>query len=141
MWIRDRSLAYDHKVNTAWCDQISWTEEPAQTYTYDSNGKLKSVTKSSQSTDTYTCLLYTSPGKTLGPPCSPPARRAGKTLGSPCSPPARWARKTPGPPCSPPARWAGKTPESPSFLVSLQAGWKRIPYFLPPVQNRETLRH
>lgn len=48
------SLAYDHNVNTAWFDQISLTEEPAQTYTYDSNGKLKSVTKSSQSTDTYT---------------------------------------------------------------------------------------
>ena len=48
------SLAYDYNVNTAWFDQISLTEEPAQTYTYDSNGKLKTVTTSAQSTDTYT---------------------------------------------------------------------------------------
>ncbi len=48
------SLAYDYNVNTAWFDQVSLTEEPAQTYTYDSNGKLKTVTTSAQSTDTYT---------------------------------------------------------------------------------------
>ncbi len=48
------SLAYDYNINTAWFDEISLTEEPAQTYTYDSNGKLKTVTSSAQSADTYT---------------------------------------------------------------------------------------
>ena len=55
------SLAYDYNVNTAWFDQVSLTEEPAQTYTYDSNGKLKTVTTSAQSTDTYT---YSGPNLT-----------------------------------------------------------------------------
>ena len=47
-------LAYDYNINTAWFDQITLTEEPAQTYTYDDNGKLKVVTSSSQSDENYT---------------------------------------------------------------------------------------
>ena len=47
-------LAYDYNINTAWYDQITLTEEPAQTYTYDDNGKLKVVTSSSQSDENYT---------------------------------------------------------------------------------------
>lgn len=48
------SLAYDHNINTSWFDQISLTEEPAQTYTYDADGKLKTVTASGEMEDTYT---------------------------------------------------------------------------------------
>lgn len=55
------SLAYDHNVNIALFDQVSLTEEPAQTYTYDDEGKLVAVTTSSQSTDTYD---YTGPDLT-----------------------------------------------------------------------------
>lgn len=47
-------LAYDYNINTAWFDQITLTEEPAQTYTYDDDGKLKVVTSSSQSDENYT---------------------------------------------------------------------------------------
>lgn len=47
-------LAYDYNINTAWFDQITLTEEPAQTYTYDDDGKLKVVTYSSQSDENYT---------------------------------------------------------------------------------------
>lgn len=46
-------LAYDYNINTAWFDQITLTEEPAQTYTYNDDGKVVAVTTSSQSTDTY----------------------------------------------------------------------------------------
>lgn len=47
-------LAYDYNINTAWFDQITLTEEPAQTYTYDDDGKLKVATSSSQSDENYT---------------------------------------------------------------------------------------
>lgn len=47
-------LAYDYNINTAWFDQITLTEEPAQTYTYDDDGKLKVVSSSSQSDENYT---------------------------------------------------------------------------------------
>ena len=46
-------LAYDYNINTAWFDQITLTEEPAQTYTYNDDGKVVAVTTSNQSTDTY----------------------------------------------------------------------------------------
>ena len=46
-------LAYDYNINTAWFDQITLTEEPAQTYTYNDDGKVVAVTTSSQSTNTY----------------------------------------------------------------------------------------
>lgn len=48
------STAYDYNVNVARFDNISLVEEPAQTYTYDDNGNLKSVTSTGNGTDNYT---------------------------------------------------------------------------------------
>ena len=48
------STAYDYNINEARFDNISLVEEPAQTYTYDENGNLKSVTSTGNGTDSYT---------------------------------------------------------------------------------------
>ena len=48
------STAYDYNINDARFDNISLVEEPAQTYTYDDNGNLKSVTSTGNGTDSYT---------------------------------------------------------------------------------------
>lgn len=48
------STAYDYNINNARFDNISLVEEPAQTYAYDENGNLKSVTSTGNGTDSYT---------------------------------------------------------------------------------------